>query len=204
MKTTVGIEARICWGLLTSEGNGILREQEPDYCGMIERMEAEDLLNMMAVIQRRLNSLRRDNRINILKQDSPAEAVKLFIGKDYSIRMDGPKGIAIPLRPLVKSLFILFLKHPEGIVLKQRDCYGEELEDIYATIVPEVDKEVRHKRIRRLIDPQDNSFSEKASVLNATLDKLLPAGIVDGYKIQGANGHPRRIPLDPLLIEWEE
>ena len=204
MKTTVGIEARICWGLLTSEGNGILREQEPDYCGMIERMEAEELLRMMEVIQRRLKSLECGNVTGLLKQDSRAEAVRLFIGRDFSIRMDGPEGTLIPLRPLVKSLFILFLKHPEGIVLKQRGRYGKELEEIYAAIVPEVEKEVRHKRIQRLTDPQDNSFSEKASVLNATLDKLLPAGIVDGYKIQGANGHPKRIPLDPLLVEWEE
>ena len=190
--------------MLTSEGNGILREQEPDYCGMIERMEAEELLRMMEIIQRRLQSLQCENRTGLIRQDSRTDAVKLFIGRDFSIRLDGPKGNIVPLRPLVKSLFILFLKHPEGIVLKQRDCYGKELEDIYATIVPEVEKEVRHKRIQRLINPQDNSFSEKASVLNATLDKLLPEGIVDGYKIQGANGHPKRIPLDPLLVEWEE
>ena len=204
MKTVVGIEARICWSLLTAKGNGILREQEPDYCGMIERMEAEELLEMMEMIQRRLESLQCDKRSDMLKPDSQSVATRLFIGKDYSIRMNGPEGMIIPLRPLVKAVFILFLKHPEGILLKRRDCYGKELEDIYTTIVPEVEEEVRHKRIQRLINPQDNSFSEKASVLNATLDRLLPAGIVDGYKIQGTNGHPKRIPLGPLLVEWEE
>ena len=54
----------------------------------------------------------------------------------------------------------------------------------------------------RLVDPLDNSFSEKASVLNARLDGLLPPEVADHYKISGANGHPRRIALDPLLVTW--
>ena len=204
METIVGTEARIFWGLLTVGDEGILREQEIDYCGMIERMEASRLLEMMELIRRRLDSLQSRGESAILDADARPEAVRLFIGKDYSIRVNGPHGPVLPLRPLVKSLFILFLKHPEGILLKRRDSFEKELEDIYATIVPEVDEEVRHRRIQRLTNPQDNSFSEKASVLNATLDRLLPTGIVDGYKIQGANGRPRRIPLDPLLVEWEE
>ena len=203
METIVGMEARICWGLLTVGDGGILREQEIDYCGMIERMEASKLLEMMDMIQRRLDSLQSKERAVAIESDTRSSAVSLFISKDYSIRLNGPQGPLMPLRPLVKSLFILFLKHPEGILLKRRDSFEKELEDIYATIVPEVDEEVRHRRIQRLTNPQDNSFSEKASVLNATLERLLPAGIVDGYKIQGANGHPRRIPLDPLLVEWE-
>ena len=203
METIVGMEARIFWGLLTVGDGEFLREQEIDYCGMIERMEASKLLEMVDMIQRRLDSLQSKERAVAIESDTRSSAVSLFISKDYSIRLNGPQGPLMPLRPLVKSLFILFLKHPEGILLKRRDSFEKELEDIYATIVPEVDEEVRHRRIQRLTNPQDNSFSEKASVLNATLERLLPAGIVDGYKIQGANGHPRRIPLDPLLVEWE-
>ena len=58
-------------------------------------------------------------------------------------------------------------------------------------------------RIARLVDLQDNSFSEKASVLNARLEELLPEGIAENYKIQGYNGCPRRIILNPLLVHWE-
>jgi len=201
MKTIGGIEARLFWSLLTAGTDGMLKEQRVDYCGMIDRMEASELLEMMGMIQRRLKEMEVEN---VSTANLRSEEVKLFIHKDYSIRINGPWGMALPLRPLVKSLFILFLKHPEGILLKQRGSYEKELEEIYATIVPEVDEDIRRQRIQRLVNPQDNSFSEKASVLNATLDRHLPAGIVDGYKIQGANGHPRRIPLDPLLVEWEE
>lgn len=42
----------------------------------------------------------------------------------------------------------------------------------------------------------------KKSVLNARLEELLPKGIVDDYQIQGRNGCPRKIRLNPLLVHW--
>ena len=77
------------------------------------------------------------------------------------------------------------------------------MEQIYSTINPNIDREDVKARIARLVDLQDNSFSEKASVLNARLEELLPEGIVESYKIQGYNGRPRRIELNPLLVHWE-
>ena len=113
------------------------------------------------------------------------------------------EGTLLPLRPLVKALFILFLRHPEGIRLKERARFESELADIYSVILPNTDPQYREKRIRRMMDLADNSFSEKASVLNARLEELLPKSIADGYKIQGLNGHPRRIPLAELAVEWQ-
>ena len=133
---------------------------------------------------------------------SGAEPVRLYIDRDYTIRLGAPDGVALPLRPLVRALFILFLKHPEGIRLKEREQFEAELGAIYATIAPDVQAEVRRRRVRRLVDPLDNSFSEKASVLNARLGGLFPPEVADQYKITGANGHPRRIALDPLLVTW--
>jgi len=80
--------------------------------------------------------------------------------------------------------------------------YQQELEEIYSTIAPSASRESIRSRVGRLVNLQDNSFSEKASVLNARLEELLPAGRADGYKIHGSNGHPRCIPLAPLAVEW--
>lgn len=118
-------------------------------------------------------------------------------------RMEAPDGAKLPLRPLVKALFILFLRHPEGILLKQREMFRRELEEIYGVISPNTEREDVSARVGRLVNLQDNSFSEKASVLNARLEALLPGEVAEQYKIQGYNGHPRKIPLDPLLVNWE-
>lgn len=59
------------------------------------------------------------------------------------------------------------------------------------------------EELKRLMDPADNAFSENASSLNARLEVLFPDGTAEHYKIQGYNGYPRRIQLDPLLVTWE-
>ena len=198
-----GIEVQLMWQLLYSGTGGVLEEPVADYGGMLERMEAEELLALMAKVQERLKVMGVSTDATGAMQGSDAVApVELYIDRQYTIRMGAPDGSVMPLRPLVKALFILFLRHPEGILLKQRDRYRQELEEIYSVICPNTAAEDVRARVGRLVNLQDNSFSEKASVLNARLEELLPAGTADDYKIQGYNGHPRRIALDPLLVHW--
>ena len=175
--------------------DGALQEPRADYSSLLESLEASELLSLIEMAQSRLQE--------ITNRNLSAEPDKLFIDSQYNIRLGSPQGATLPLRPLVKALFLLFLKHPEGILLKQRAQYAEELDEIYSVISPNVDRDERHRRILRLVDIQDNSFSEKASTLNATLDKILTPPLSQSYKINGTNGHPRRIPLSPLLVEWQ-
>ena len=188
------IEAQLMWQLLYNGVTGSLSEPPVDYGHLLDGMEAAELLMLMEKVQERLKEM---------ECIEAAEPVDLFIDKRFVIRMGGADGSVLQLRPLVKTLFILFLRHPEGILLKQRDCYREEMEKIYATINPNTDRNDVKTRIARLVDLQDNSFSEKASVLNARLEELLPEGIAGDYQIQGYNGCPRKIRLNPLLVHWE-
>ena len=191
------IEAQLMWRLLFPGLESAVRESAVDYGGMLDRMEASELLVLLEKVQERLNVLGCGPRSEYV------EPVELFVDIHYNIRMGGADGQSLQLRPLVKTLFILFLKHPEGILLKQRDGFREELEKIYGVISPNTDRDDVKARIARLVDLQDNSFSEKASVLNARLEELLPEGIVSDYQIQGFNGCPRKIHLNPLLVHWE-
>ncbi len=216
MTDIVGIQARIAWELLLS-GDRCLHDSGPeaDYNGLLEGMEAAQLLSLMEKVLERLKQLgtepiesrysrkQSDNGRGFDGVTARPEPETLYIDSSYHIRLGSPDGPAIPFRPLVRALFILFLRHPEGIVLKQRGRYEAELNEIYAIISPKTAPEDRQARIHRLVDPEDNSFSEKASVLNALLDRLLPETAFN-YKIQGINGYPRRIPLSPLKVVWEE
>ena len=195
----VGVETQVLFALLISADKDCLQEPPVDYGGMLDGMEAAELLVLMEKVQERLKEL--GCRAESLAE--PVDPIELFIDKCYTIRLGGADGQLLQLRPLVKTLFILFLKHPEGILLKQRDCYRGELEKIYSTINPNADRDDVKARIARLVDLQDNSFSEKASVLNARLEELLPEGIVSDYQIQGYNGCPRKILLNPLLVHWK-
>ena len=188
------IDARVLWALLIAVDKDCLGEPVVDYGGLLDGLEAAELLALIEKAQERLKEI---------ECIETAEPVDLFIDKRFVIRMGGADGSILALRPLVKTLFILFLKHPEGIILKQRDYYREELEKIYGVISPNTDRDDVKARIARLVDLQDNSFSEKASVLNARLEELLPAGVASDYQIQGFNGCPRKIRLNPLLVHWE-
>jgi hypothetical protein len=166
-------------------------------------MEAAQLLSLMEKVLERLKQLGAEPVASGHGEELKGrEPETLYIDASYHIRLGSPNGPAIPFRPLVRALFILFLRHPEGIVLKQRGRYEAELNEIYAIISPKTAPEDRQARIHRLVDQEDNSFSEKASVLNALLDRLLPETAFN-YKIQGINGYPRRIPLSPLKVVWD-
>ncbi len=242
MRCYAGIEAQLAWGLLFSGDESVLgAPAAQDYAGVIEGMEAAELLKLITLARRRLEALgeaagdaagaenglsrtasadqglsasanlgqpaeadngqARATRAGTVPSGA-ASATELYIDRDYRIRLGSPQGSEIPFRPLVRALFVLFLKHPEGILLKERERFHEELAEIYAVVAPNVSLEDRKRRVSRLTDLRENAFSENLSVLNATLDRILPAPQAEDCKVQGYNGHPRRIPLSPLLVHW--
>lgn len=198
----VGIEAQLVWGLLFSRDEKLLREPVADYAGMLEGMEAAELLSLVREARRRLQEMGVEPKDAVLcGRDEPP--VELYVDRQYHIRLGSPNGQEIPFRPLVRALFILFLKHPEGILLKERFRFREELEAIYEVIAPNVDSQDRRRRVRRLTDSEGNAFSENLSVLNATLDRILSPVKSQDFKVHGYNGQPRRVPLSPLKVHWE-
>ena len=52
--------------------------------------------------------------------------LKLFISKNYKIFL-GDERKEVHMEPLVKAVYLLFLKHPEGIVFKNLPAYRQEL-----------------------------------------------------------------------------
>ena len=200
MEVIVGIQALIAWKLLCSASGRVMEGVGVDYGGMLEGMEASELLALMEKIQERLEEL-QGGSAEI--REAGVAPTRLFVDESYHIRLGAEDGVELALRPLVKALFILFLKHPEGIRLKERERFETELNEIYSRIAPNVSQEDRQRRIRRMVDPMDNSFSEKASVLNARLERLFSGEEAGFYKIQGSNGAPRRVLLDPVMVVWK-
>jgi hypothetical protein len=192
----IGIEARLAWALLTGEGNNCLQEGGSPYAyEALELMEARELFNLMGRIRETLAARGID-----ADEDHSGEPTVVHIGKEYDIRIGG---IELPLQPLLKTIFIFFLRHPEGICLKDRANYADEISSIYAVISPETSETVREQRMVRLLSPLDNSFSEKLTNLNKRLEEILGKEQSTLYRVQGSNGHPRRIPLGTIYVEWE-
>ena len=76
------------WQLLYSGTGGVLEEPAVDYGGMLERMEAEELLALMAKVQERLRAIGVSAEATGAMQGSDAVApVELYIDRQYTIRM---------------------------------------------------------------------------------------------------------------------
>lgn len=59
---------------------------------------------------------------------------RLIITEKYDIILPDYHDMQIKMEPLIKAVFILFLRHEEGIVFKNLSDYREELHTIYLDI----------------------------------------------------------------------
>ena len=128
---------------------------------------------------------------------------RIRVTKDYRILLPDRFDTEIRLRPLVKTVFLLFLRHPEGIRFGDLPAYRNELMDLYLGITRRPSGPETEASIDRLIDPRDNSIHEKAANLAAALSKYFPPERMHAYTLTGKAGAPKRIRLDRSRVEWE-
>lgn len=127
---------------------------------------------------------------------------RLFITSDYRIFLPEYNNAEVKLHPLPKALFILFLRHPEGIVLKEMADYFTELLSIYKVIVGDKYQEKAKRSLERICNPLDNSINEKISRINEVLRQLMDEAIAVQYFISGKRNEARQIMLPQTLISW--
>ena len=110
----------------------------------------------------------------------------------------------IKMRQLPKTLFLWFLRHPEGSSLKRLQEHRDELLDIYRKLTISDDQAQVEASIDALVNPVGNSFSEKCAAIKLAFLKELPERVAKNYYIQGPQGGVKGISLDRSLVEWEE
>lgn len=185
------MEAQL-WIQYWLEGGGVLEDPAVDYLAeRVDEMDAAALLEAMALLQDRLRQLQ------------PTFAERIRITRDYRILLPDRFDTEIRLRPLVKTVFLLFLRHPEGIRFNDLRDYRNELTALYGGISGRNDREEQERSIDRLIDPKDGSIHENASKLAAALAKYFRPEQLPAYTLTGKAGTPKRIRLDRDLVEWE-
>lgn len=103
--------------------------------------------------------------------------------------------------PILCTIYILFLSHPEGIILKQFDNYREEIENIYLLIKPGGDDNRMKSTIDDLCDPSSDSLRQKLSKINHIVkNAILNPELASHYVINGTKGNAYKISLDNSQI----
>lgn len=107
---------------------------------------------------------------------------RLVVTEDYRILLpDYNKEVC--LNPVHKALYLLFLRHTEGIEFKDLVDHRNELLSIYRSIVPNGEKEKIEETVSRLVNPTDNAINEKCSRIKAAFSVLMDEYALSYYAI---------------------
>ena len=128
---------------------------------------------------------------------------RLRITRQFKIFLTDYENEEIKMGPLPKTVFLFFLRHPEGVMFSHLQDYRDELLKIYSHVSTNDDPQKMEDSINRLIDPFDNSISEKCAAVKKAFILNIADHIASNYYISGIQGEKKSIPLDRSLVEWE-
>ncbi len=128
---------------------------------------------------------------------------RITITKDCTVLLTDYDNKEVKMEPMTKAVYLLYLRHPEGIAFKQLPDYRKELADIYNRIKPLGLNDRVLKSIEDVTNPLLNSINEKCSRVKAAFLPLVDASLVDHYYIIGKGGEEKKIILPRNLVTWE-
>lgn len=141
----------------------------------------------------------------ILEQiiNKPPMLSKMVITSDYRILLPDYNNKEIDMTPLVKAVYLLFLRHPEGITFKYLTDYREELIEIYKKIKGNRWIFTQINSINDVTNPLSNSINEKCARIKGAFITQFNENLAQYYIITGERGEPKRIILPQELVIWE-
>lgn len=132
-----------------------------------------------------------------------AQLSRLVITKDHRIMLPDYNDIEIKMEPLVKAVYFLFLKHPEGITFKELADYKEEIQDIYKKLKPMGMNKRALQSIEDVTNPLSNSINEKCARIRSAFVKEFDEPLAKNYFVTGERGEKKKVILPQDLIIWE-
>ncbi len=130
---------------------------------------------------------------------------RLHITEDYRIFLVDYMGMEIKMTPLPKAVFLLFLKHPEGIMFSYLPDYRDELLEIYSKVKgPFFNVMTAKKSIDDVTDSTGNSINEKCSRIREAFVSQFDDHLARNYYITGKRGEAKRITLPREMVKWDK
>lgn len=170
------------------------------------QQEEENIDDLMEEVRERIMKLRqRGIAEHILEQlIHPDDRLsRLVITKDYRILLPDYNDMEIKLEPLLKAVYLLFLRHPEGIFFKHLPDYREELTRIYSKLRPLGLNDRAIQSIEDVTNPLLNSINEKCARIRGAFLCQFDNHIARHYYIDGMRGEAKKIALPRNLVTWE-
>ncbi len=128
---------------------------------------------------------------------------RLVITSDYRLLLPDYNNMEIKMEPLVKAVYLLFLKHPEGIMFKCLSDYRKELTEIYVKLKPYGLSDRVVQSIENVTNPLLNSINEKCARIRGAFVGQFDNHLAKHYYIDGNRGEVKKIALPRDLVVWE-
>ena len=128
---------------------------------------------------------------------------RLLITKDYRIFLPDYNNIEIVMTPLDKAVYLLYLKHEDGIMFSFLPDFKKELTEIYKRLKPTGDPALVERSIEDITDCTKNSINEKCSHIRGAFMKHFAEHLAENYFVTGKRGEPKMIKLPRELVIWE-
>lgn len=165
--------------------------------------EIKELVNGIKQRLQKLNELGVEKSFLMKLLQPKTRFSRLVVTKDYKILLPDYHNMEIHMEPLVKAVYLLFLRHPEGILFKHLPDYRKELTGIYVKLKPYGMNERVMKSIEDVTNPTLNSINEKCARIRGAFISRFEEDLAQHYYIFGFRGDPKKIKLDRSLVIWE-
>lgn len=166
----------------------------------------EESQQLLFEVREKLDALRMKGFDSLLLSkilSQPQRLSRICITHDYKILLpDYNKEVL--MKPLPKTVYFLFLCHPEGIRFKNLGNYRKELQHIYLRITHRTSDEKISKSLDDLCDPTNNSINEKCARIREAFLNVMNDDIARHYYIVGARGEAKGIHLSQEMRILDE
>ena len=143
--------------------------------------------------------------IEMLFKNRQRKLSRLRITKDYKIYLTDYFGMEIKMTPLPKAVFLLFLKHPEGIKFSYLPDFRDELLEVYKKVKgPFYNESSARQSIWAVTDPLNNSINEKCSRIREAFVSQFDDHLARFYYVNGEWGEAKKISLPRNMVIWEK
>jgi hypothetical protein len=173
----------------------------------------EDAIEVINDIENRLSKLQDSGQllflIPILKDLLNKQSQKIDFNSISKMEIDYQNKIQLPyfkkeveLSHLTKSIYFLFLKHPEGINLKELHNFKKELLTIYTSISNQLDYDKMAKSVDDVINLETKAIYTHLSRIKSAFYKIMDASFAQYYIVSGSGEEDRKVLFNTFSITW--
>ncbi|MST84476.1 hypothetical protein [Hallella mizrahii] len=138
----------------------------------LQVMGRDDLL-LQAITLPTLEQLRTEAARGTLRRLIVKRDGRFFLEGNKNIGNGSNNTVEVQLSPVHRAVYLLFLRHEEGIEFKRLSEYHDELLSLYDRICPEGDQDKKRETVERLTNPLDNAINEKCSRIKSVFTSLM-------------------------------